>query len=241
MPHRRPSHGHSPVFAFHKKPTMIDFTGHLAAMFFTSGCNFSCGFCHNAGLLGRRQLGLTWGALDAACQDFRRQWVKGVVITGGEPTLHADLPDLIRFFKERHLAVKLDTNGSRPDMLEQVLPLLDAVAMDIKCAPDSYAEFVGFADAKPVIRSVTLLRDWGRRVEFRTTILESRHTEAEMRKIGDLLRGASHYTLQPFLPREDLPLHHLREHPRTPQGVLHRHAELLRRDYGITVAVRGDL
>jgi pyruvate-formate lyase-activating enzyme len=113
--------------------------------------------------------------------------------------------------------------------------------MDIKCAPENYAEFVGFADAKPVVRSVTLLRDWNRQVEFRTTILESLHTEAEMRKIGDLLRGASHYTLQPFLPREDLPHAHLRDRPRTPQGILHRHAELLRRDYGITVAVRGDL
>ncbi|MFA4944557.1 MAG: anaerobic ribonucleoside-triphosphate reductase activating protein [Lentisphaeria bacterium] len=231
----------SPVYALLKKPTMIDFAGHLAVVFFLSGCNFRCGFCHNAELLGRRRQGLPWARLDALCHEFRRNWVTGAVVSGGEPTLHEDLPGLIHFLKGHGFAVKLDTNGSRPEVLERVLPLLDAVAMDIKCAPERYHEFVRFADSATVIRSVELLRGSGLGVEFRTTVVETVHTAAEMHRIGDWLRGAERYLLQPFLPRPDLPDESLRGRPRTPQGLLLSHAALLRDGYGINVQVRGEL
>jgi pyruvate formate lyase activating enzyme len=102
------------VYAYLEKPSMVDYPGRYAAVFFTSGCNFRCGFCHNATLMGRQKAALTWEQLTEAATRFKNNWVNGIVITGGEPTCSDDLVDLIRFFKERFgFAVKLDTNGSR--------------------------------------------------------------------------------------------------------------------------------
>jgi len=194
----------TPVYAFLPQPSLVDFPGRLAAVFFTSGCNFSCGFCHNAPLMGRRQTGLTRERLAAACDGFRENWVNGVVITGGEPTLHEELPQLLRFFKEAGFAVKLDTNGSRPEMLEEVLPLADYVAMDIKTGLSEYAAFCGWKDVAAIQRSVELIMTRAADYEFRTTVVEPHHPDEPMREIAGLIHGARRYVLQPFLPRENL-------------------------------------
>lgn len=195
----------SPVYGFLKAASMVDFPEHLAAVFFTSGCNFGCGYCHNHGNLGVRKPGLSWERLEQVCADFREQWIDGVVITGGEPTLWPELPQLVRLFKEFGFEIKLDTNGSSPEMLELLLPQVDYVAMDIKCALARYPEFVGCAKTESIAKSVALLKAGATAYEFRTTVLEDIHTKTEMAAIGDWIQGALSYVLQPFVPRPDLP------------------------------------
>lgn len=211
----------SPVYAYNARPSMIDFSGHMAGVFFTTGCNFRCGFCHNAQHLGVHQAGMSWSRLDAACRHFKDSWVSGIVITGGEPTLDAQLPELIAFVKKHGLAVKLDTNGSHPEVLAQLLPELDYVAMDVKCALTRYPEFVAFADTASIAQSIALLKQAATACEFRTTVIEGLHTLDEFDAIGATLVGSRHpYYLQPFVPHNHLPDEKLRNHPRTPPSFL---------------------
>lgn len=229
----------SPVFAYHTRPSLIDFPGHVAAMLFTSGCNFVCGFCHNAESLGRRRAGLHWNRLAAACTHFRHNWVTGIVISGGEPTLSPDLPRLVEFLRGRGFRLKLDTNGSRPEMLAAVLPRLDYVAMDIKCALRRYPEFVQWPDTAAIARSVDLIRGSGVQHEFRTTVVEGVHDAGEFDEVGTWLQGVQRYVLQPFVPRENLPARRLRTMPRTTPQFLERLAERLRSVHGLPVDIRG--
>ena len=201
---------------------MVDYPKHFAAVFFTSGCNFTCGFCHNAQLMGKKQAGLSWAKLDAACSKFKKDWVNGVVITGGEPTLADDLRELILFFKERYnFAVKLDTNGSNPELLADCLPMVDYVAMDVKCGFSTYPDVVQFSTTDIIQQSIDLIRAEAKDYEFRTTIIESLHTNEQMDEIRQTIQGAKRYVLQAFIPRDDLPGHPFRNVPRTTAARLH--------------------
>ena len=226
------------VYGFLKSPSMVDFQGHLAAVFFTSGCNFACGFCHNAALMAKQQAGLSWDRLKRAVENFQRNWVDGVVITGGEPTLAPDLGDLIEYFRARGLAVKLDTNGSRPDVLREVLPQVDLVAMDVKCSAEQYPGFVGFQEPDRIRESIRLIKEGAPAHEFRTTVLDSFHTDAEIERIGALIASASRHVVQAFVPREDLPDPDLRTVPRTSPDRLSEVRQLLE-PYVEKVVIRG--
>lgn len=195
--------------------SLVDYPGRMAAVFFTSGCNFRCGYCHNAARLGEFREGMPWAEFLGWCERFRAQWADGAVVTGGEPTLHAGLPAMIRALKAAGFAIKLDTNGSRPEALAEVLDEVDYAAMDIKCARARYPEVTGFGDLDALDRSVRLIRERARDGEFRVTVVPGQHEEAEMLAIGDWLRGARRLVLQPFLPREDLPDPALRGAERT--------------------------
>lgn len=193
------------VYAYMQKPSMVDYPGHLAAVFFTSGCNFSCGFCHNAALMGKPLPGLSWEQVEQACRAFKSEWVDAVVVTGGEPTMHAGLPEVLELFRGHGLAVKLDTNGSNPAMLEKVLPLCDYVAMDIKTDPEHYGELAGYDRMDNIRRSIALIREQAKDYEFRTTVIVSHHSDEVMRRAADLIRPAKRYILQAFVPKDDLP------------------------------------
>ena len=211
------------VYAYLEKPSTVDYPGHFAALFFTSGCNFSCGFCHNAALMGRKQAGLSWEQIEHAAAGFKRNWVNGVVITGGEPTCCDDLIRLIRLFKETFgFAVKLDTNGSNPEKLARCLSLVDYVAMDVKCALPAYPDVVNFSDIESIRRSIDLIRSEASDYEFRTTVIESIHTDEQMDAVGEAIDGARRYALQPFVPREDLPDRAYCELRRTTSSRLHQ-------------------
>jgi pyruvate formate lyase activating enzyme len=131
--------------------------------------------------------------------------VSAAVITGGEPTLCEDLPDLVGCFRERGWAVKLDTNGSRPDVLRPLLPKLDYVAMDVKAGPDRHAELTGFSDVERIRESIALIRESGVAHEFRTTLIEPFHDDEQLEQIAAMVAGARRYVLQPFVPREEMP------------------------------------
>jgi pyruvate formate lyase activating enzyme len=218
---------------------MVDYGGHMAAVFFISGCNLRCGFCHNAALLAEGKRGLDWDRLRRACRRFRAQWVDAAVVTGGEPTLHPGLEELLRYFRDIGWSVKLDTNGSRPHVLRECLPLVDYVAMDLKAAPSRYGELTGCEDTGAISRSVDLIRSQARDYEFRTTIVESFHDNRQMTELGDLVRGARRYVLQPFVPRDDLLHPGFREEQRTSPDRMRELADLMRH-YAGEVQVRGD-
>ena len=215
------------IYAFQKNPSLSDYPGCLSALFFVSGCNFDCGFCHNPALLRRRQNGLTPERLHAACDRFRADWVEGAVISGGEPTLAEDLPELIAVFKAYGWRVKLDTNGSRPDVLAKCLPDVDYVAMDIKAGLSMYPGLTQFNDPGAIVKSVALVKEHAADYEFRTTVIEPFHDDTQMREIGDLIQGAKRYILQPFVPRDDMTHPVFSKLARTTHGFLAHHRDAL--------------
>ena len=220
----------SPVFSILQNPSLVDYPGKLAGVFFIAGCNFRCGFCHNADLMRPCETdNLPWHQVEAICRRFRVNWVQGAVLTGGEPTLHPDLPAVVEKLRGFGFAVKLDTNGSRPRVLEKLLPLVDYVAMDIKCAPEEYGARTGFADAATLTESIRLIREHAADYEFRTTVIESWHTPETMTAIGEWVGGAKRHVLQAFVPREHLPDPAMRVLRETPADVLRALADILRR------------
>ncbi len=217
----------SPVYGLLKNPSLVDFPGRLARVFFLSGCNFTCDFCHNTEL-ARRQPGLPWARILETLEADRAEWVDGVVLSGGEPTLTPQLESLVNLVRARGFAVKLDTNGSRPDVLEALLDRLDYIAMDLKCPLADYPAVAGFHDVGAVRRSLDLILARARDYEFRTTVLEDVHTGAAMADMAASIRGARRYILQAFLPRENLPGEARRHARRTPPDVLERLAAIAR-------------
>ncbi len=205
-----------PVAAVLGQVSMVDYPGHIAAVLFTGGCNFRCGFCHNAALFARADATYPWEVIRERAHGFRDEWANGVVISGGEPTLATGLPRLIEEMKNLGFLVKLDTNGSRPDVLAAVLPRVDYVAMDVKTAPERYRALTGFGDTDAIARSMALLRDGPTDYELRTTVIVNEHHDACMEALGRWIGGARRWVLQPFVPRDDLPDPALRSASRTP-------------------------
>jgi pyruvate formate lyase activating enzyme len=189
-----------------QKLTLLDYPGRLACTVFTAGCNLRCPFCHNGPLLD----GKTWDAEGEArllaLLDRRKNVLEGVCVTGGEPLLQPDLPDLLREIRARGYLVKLDTNGMFPDRLAAVLAagLADYVAMDLKNGPARWAETVGVPEADPAAAraSAALLMGGTVDYEFRTTVVRGLHDEASLRAAGETIRGAKRWFLQRFVPPE---------------------------------------
>lgn len=179
-----------------QKTSLLDFPEKIAAIVFTVGCNFRCGYCHNPELING-------GAKIEEVFEFlktRQGKLDGVVITGGEPCLQKDLPEFIKQVKELGFAVKLDTNGSFPEMLEKVLPDLDYVAMDIKAPLEKYSQIVNVdVDTLKILKSIEVLKNGGVDYEFRTTVVKSQLSFEDFEKIGQLIQGAPRYYLQKFV------------------------------------------
>ena len=192
-----------------QKTTLLDYPGHVACTVFTGGCNFRCPFCHNSSLvLPERILG---GMTEDEILAFLKKRVgvlDGVAITGGEPLLHKDMPDFLRKIRELGYKIKLDSNGSFPDMLEHIVKegLVDRVAMDIKNAPELYGKTVGLEsfDIKSVERSKNFLLEGRVEYEFRTTAVKGLHTQDSIRNAAKWIEGAKEYYLQQFKDSGDV-------------------------------------
>ena len=192
-----------------QKLTLLDFPGRLAATVFVGGCNFRCPFCHNASLVLPEKFGPTLPEEEFfSFLESRTGKLTGVCVSGGEPTLHPELPVFLKRIKDTGLAVKLDTNGYRPEVLESLIDggLVDYVAMDIKNSPARYGETVGLLnfDFSPIKRSVEILLSDRVEYEFRTTVMRELHTEGDVREMGKLCLGAKKYFLQSFKDSGDL-------------------------------------
>ncbi len=191
------------------KTTLLDYPGHVAATVFTGGCNFKCPFCHNGSLV------LNPSALEKYSEEEvfsflkkRKNVLKGVCITGGEPTLQPDLPAFIRQVKALGYQIKLDTNGYNPEMLRQLLEeqLLDYAAMDIKNCKEKYEVTAGlhpFAIEK-IEQSVKLLLGAEIEYEFRTTVVKEFHTQEDLEKLVNWLKGAKRLFLQQYQDNENV-------------------------------------
>ncbi len=191
------------------KLTLLDYPGRIAATVFTGGCNFRCPFCHNAVLV-----------LDPNAQplipedevlrelESRKNKLEGVCITGGEPTLNRDLPEFIEKVRALGLLVKLDSNGTAPDMIADLINrgLIDYIAMDIKSSPEGYSKAVGLKDMSMdnIFRSVDLIMQSGIDYEFRTTVVDGIHTADDFKKTGIWIKGAKAYYLQQYKDSGDL-------------------------------------
>ena len=194
-----------------QKLTLLDYPGKVACTVFLNGCNFRCPYCHNAELLGEIEPVMTVEELLAFLRK-RQGILDGVCITGGEPTLHPEVPELMRSIRDLGYAVKLDTNGYRPEVLGALLRegLLDYVAMDLKNGPDAYAQTVGLkaVDLGKLRESIVLLLDSGVEFELRTTVVKPLHSGESLTSMADWLleatrgRGVPRLFVQPFVDRD---------------------------------------
>ena len=192
--------------------TVVDYPDTIACILFTAGCNFRCGYCHNSEfVLPEKLKEISGDFIDhTAALNFLKTRIgklDGVVISGGEPTMHHDLLDWIATIKEMGFKVKLDSNGSFPDVLQQALDreLLDYVAMDIKCAPSRYKELAGDrANAEAILKSIDILKNATIPVEFRTVAIKGFHKIRDFEEIRDLIKGAQRYRLLKFRPENTL-------------------------------------
>ena len=194
-------------FAGFQKLTLLDYPGKVACILFTNGCNFRCPFCHNASLV-RAQDGADIS--DAEVLEFlkKRQGIlEGVSISGGEPLIHNELKDFIREVKKLGYPVKLDTNGSFPQKLRELIGegLVDYVAMDVKNSFEKYNETTGInADIDSVKESIEILINGNIDYEFRTTLVSGFHTTQDMQRIGEMIKGTKKYYLQNFADSGDI-------------------------------------
>ena len=193
-----------------QKLTLLDFPGKVACTLFTKGCNMRCPFCHNASLVVRanEQKPYDNGELLEFLKK-RHGLLDGVAITGGEPTLWQGLYDFISEVKKIGYEVKLDTNGTRPEILKKLVNdgLVDYVAMDIKNCREKYGLTVGFDenyDLSPIDESIGFLMSGKVDFEFRTTVTRQYHTVEDIEKIGKWIRGDEKYFLQQFKDSGDI-------------------------------------
>lgn len=189
-----------------QKMTMLDYPGKVACTIFTYGCNFRCPFCHNATLV-IDEANLFDKNEILAYINKRKGILDGVVVTGGEPLLQSDIMEFLAELKQTGLLVKLDTNGSYPERLEQIIEkgLVDYVAMDIKNCKEKYDLTTGVKiDISKIEKSVELLMQDRVDYEFRTTVVKELHKKEDFEKIGKWLIGAKRLFLQPFKDNENL-------------------------------------
>ncbi len=190
------------------KLTLLDYPGHMAATIFLGGCNMRCPFCHNASLVTRVASQSTIPMVDVInTLSKRRSILEGVCITGGEPTLNSGLTNLIHQIKSYGFKVKLDTNGTNPDLLKAYIQegLIDYVAMDIKNSKEKYALTSGFPNINldKLQQSIDILLSASLDYEFRTTIVKEFHMQEDMLSIGKWIEGAKAYYLQSYQASED--------------------------------------
>lgn len=189
-----------------EKLSLVDYDGHTACTLFTGGCNFRCPFCHNGDLV------LTPQNFDAYSDEEifsylekRQGLLDGVVISGGEPTMYADLPNYAKRIKALGYDVKLDTNGTNPEMLERLIEkgYIDYVAVDVKSSRDGYLKTAGlnFFPEK-VAKTVDLLKKNKINYEFRTTLVDELIKEEDIVSMADWLENSEKLFLQKFIERE---------------------------------------
>ncbi len=190
--------------------SFLDWPGKLCSVFFLPYCNFRCPYCHNHPLVFHPERYSTV-PLEEILDRLHslRNWIDGVCLTGGEPTLHADLPPLIREIKQHGFLVKLDTNGSHPQTLKNLMEAgeIDFVSMDVKAPldPFRYSRSVGLStNLKPILESIEILRRGKVEYEFRMTVVPGLHRKEDIQALGHQLGVGRRFILQNFNPENPL-------------------------------------
>jgi len=213
-----------------QKVTLIDFPGRIAATVFLCGCNLRCPWCYTKELVLPKMVKLQPKISEKSFFNFlktRQGLLAGIVICGGEPTIHKDLPNFVKKIKELGYLIKLDTNGSNPEMLKKLIrggtksiakrdplssltsfpqsgsSLIDYVAMDVKLPKERYQKILGI-DAKKIEKSIKILKNSGINHEFRTTVVPTILDKEDIVKIAKWLSPAKKYYLQNFRPEKTI-------------------------------------
>lgn len=187
-----------------QKTTLIDYPGQVAATVFLTGCNFRCPFCYSSELVLPEKIKKQPKISEKELFDFlrkRRGLLEGIVICGGEPTCNEDLPEFIRKIKEMGFSVKLDTNGSNPEMLKKLIDekLVDYVAMDIKAPKEKYDKITGVkVRVQNIEESIRILKEGTVDYEFRITVVPTLHSREDIIEIAKWIGPAKRFFLQNF-------------------------------------------
>lgn len=196
-----------PIKGF-QKTSLIDYAPYTASTIFLAGCNFRCPFCHNPDLVLNSK-----DIKDIPEQEIfdyilsKKKWIDAVCITGGEPTIYPDLPDFILKFKSVGIKIKLDTNGSNPEMIEELLAknLVDFIAMDIKADIQNYEKLCNVpVMIQNIEKSIDLIKNSDIDYEFRTTVVPNLVGKKEILSIGSWLKGSRKFAIQNFRPSKSL-------------------------------------
>lgn len=192
------------IFCGIEKLSLVDFDGYISCTLFTSGCNYRCPFCHNSPLI-KEQPPLDMEEIMNYLKS-RKKMLDAVVITGGEPTLHKDLSIVIKQIKDLGYIIKLDTNGTNPKMLKELIDnkLIDYVAMDIKASTNCYSLVTGVINPllDNIKESINILKTSNINFEFRTTLVKEFHSLDSIYEMKELVSGAKKLYLQKFVLRD---------------------------------------
>jgi len=218
-----------------QKISLADYPNKVASVLFTPGCNLRCGFCHNWRIAVDPQPPFLQETTALELLEARKRYIDAVVVTGGEPCMHKELPKFLAKLKERGFQVKLDTNGFFPELLEDCLGSVDYVAMDVKTSSQKYSR-LGAETTEGLMRSATLLKTGKVPYEFRTTMVPDLVTSEDVAEIGKIVEGAEVLALQQFVAEDtmDKTFHALR--PYAPE-VINGFAQDMRK-YVKTVLLR---
>jgi len=201
-----------------RKTSLIDFPDRIATVLFAPGCNLRCPYCYNWRIVLDPKPPFLNEETALRILEERKKYVEAVVVTGGEPTLHKELPKFLKKLKERGFAVKLDTNGFYPQVLEECLGYVDYVALDVKTSLEKYPR-LGAKDTANLLRSIEILKSGKVDYEFRATVVPGFVDAEDMPRIGEIVKGAKTFTFQQFIPRDTLDKSFKTVKPYTPETI----------------------
>ncbi len=182
-----------------QKISLIDFPGRIAAVIFTQGCNLRCPYCQNPDLIKTTATSLISPDTVREYLLSRKKQLDGITITGGEPLMQKDILETIKKIKNLGYEVKIDTNGTFPEILEKLIANgnIDYIAMDIKASPQNYSEIVGKRISfEPIRKSIEIIMDGNVSYEFRSTLVPGFHNEKMIEEMARIIMGAEKYVLQ---------------------------------------------
>jgi pyruvate formate lyase activating enzyme len=186
-----------------QKTSLVDFPNRVASVLFTPGCNLRCPYCHNWRIVIDPKPPFLNDEAALKILEERKKFVDAVVVTGGEPTIHKELPKFLKKLKEKGFTVKLDTNGLNPGALEECLPYVDYVALDVKTSLGKYGR-LGARDTTELVHTIEILKTGKVECEFRTTVVPGFVCEEDILEIGELVKGVKNFALQQFVPDDTL-------------------------------------
>jgi pyruvate formate lyase activating enzyme len=186
-----------------QKTSLIDFPDRIATVLFTPGCNLRCPFCHNWRIVLDPKPPFLNEETVMRILEKRKKYVDAVVVTGGEPTIHKDIPEFLKKLEEKGFAVKLDTNGFFPQVLKECLPFVDCVALDVKTSLEKYGR-LGAKDTVDLLRTVEILKNGKVDYEFRATVVPGFVDEEDITKMGEIVKGGKCFAFQQFIPGDTL-------------------------------------
>jgi pyruvate formate lyase activating enzyme len=213
-----------------QKTSLLDYPDKVASVLFTPGCNLRCPYCHNHQIATNPQPPFLAEGLAMEVLESRKKYVDAVVVTGGEPCMHKELPKFLAKLKEKGFFVKLDTNGFYPEILQECLSYVDYVAMDVKTSPEKY-KLLGAKDTAAFLRSVEMLKAGKVPYEFRITVVPEIVTSQDIAAIAELIKGAPNCAVQQFINQDTLDKRYQTIAPYPPE-TLKEYAETLSKACG---------